>query len=396
MIDISYKNGCKQMSKFYFYGWSFLIVLAYPPLIFTDKLSDALRITCFFLLTLYLFSKTKILLRRHVVSISLLIILIGIQLIQIDFENQVDVRNAGSLFLTLAFAIALDRASTNNVLSAILAKFYIYLFTLIPILMIFAIGFYFVFGGANPFNLNIGAVDSNMFIHTPFGVLLPKFTDSVFLRSTNFFHEPVFLAFFLAINTYLPVIGSGFCARNFNKLNFVGGILTLSFLYGIIVITVLWWRAMLQFRPLRNIIITGFLFILVLLVLNYQVLETMSSLSDRLDRMYIYVSLYPMLSSTELWLGTGFNVATGFDKAMSAGVFSLLYKLGIVGLVSIVTLIWMFARKNMSLLIACLFALFSFEPYLFPLFWLAITSYVVVSRQSSEYAQNSAIVKARA
>jgi len=384
------------MSKFYFYGWPFLIVLAYPPLIFTDKLSDALRITFFFLLTLYLFFSKKILLRRHMVSLSLLIILIGVQLIQIDLENQLDVLNAGSLFMTLAFAIALDRASTNNVLSVVLAKFYIYLFTLIPILMIFAIGFYFIFGAINLFNLNIGAVDSNIFIHTPFGVLLPKFTDSGFLRSTNFFHEPVFLAFFLAINTFLPVNGSGFCARNFNKLNLVGGILTLSFLYGVIVITILWWRTGLQFRLLGNIIIAGFIFILLLLLLNYQVLDMMSSLSDRLARVSIYFSLYPMLSSSEIWLGASFNADTGFDKALSAGAFALLYKLGIVGLVSIVTLIWMFTRKNMVLLIACLFALFSFEPYLFPLFWLAITSYVVVNRRSSEYVQNSVIDKARA
>lgn len=183
------------MSNF-FIGWPFLVILAYPPLVLTEKIPDTLRITFFLLLVLYLFSKTKILLYRHVINFSILTIFIGVNLFRINFENQSDVANAGSLFLTLAFAVALDQASFNNKVSTSLAKFYISLFTLIPILMVFSLVWYFIFGELNLFKLFIGEVGSHEFLYTPFGALIPKFTGSEILRSSNFFHEPVLLAFF--------------------------------------------------------------------------------------------------------------------------------------------------------------------------------------------------------
>jgi hypothetical protein len=396
MTDIFFSDkGYKLMSKFLINGLPFLIILAYPPLVFTNKLPDTLRITLFLLLILYLLSKTKILLYRHVINLSILIIFMGVIFFRINFENQLDLSNGGSFFLTLVFAIALDRASTNSELSAGLVKFYIFLFTLIPILMIFAIGWYFVFGELNLFNLFIGEVGSNQFLYTPFGALLPKFTGSEFLRSTNFFHEPVLVAFFLAINTFLPVTGSGFCARNFNKLNFVGGVLTLSFLYIVIVLFALYWRLGDQLKIRVNKFFLGFVIIFILIVLeqSYQFLGAMSSMHARLDRASLYLSLYPTLSISELWLGSGLNPVTDLNNAINTGVITLLYKFGIVGLISILTLIWMLTRNNTLLFLACLFPLFIYEPYLFPLFWLAITAYVVVSRQSSRHDQNSANFK---
>jgi hypothetical protein len=92
-----------------------------------------------------------------------------------------------------------------------------------------------------------------------------------------------------------------------------------------------------------------------------------------------------MLSISEVWLGAGFNPVAEINNSISTGAFTLLYKFGIVGLVCVATLIWMLTRKNVFLFTACLFALLSYEPYLFPLFWFAIISYVVVSRQSIDY-----------
>ncbi len=373
-------NGFGFTSKFFIWC-GFLIILAYPPLVFTDKLPDEIRISCFFLLTLYLFFKTKILLLRHVVGLSLLTILIVVQLFRIDFQNQLDVRNAASFFLTLTFAVALDRASDNNVLNVILVKFYVFLFTLIPILMIFTICWYYIFGQLNIFNLRIGA-DPNTFLYTPFGTLLPGSLGGIFLRSANFFHEPVFLAFFLGINTYFPVVGSGFCARNFSKLNFVGGILTLSVLYVLIVVAGLLLRGWFQYRLRGKLIITAVVFILI--DLFYPILESISSLNIRLDRASIYFSLYPMLSISELWLGAGFNPVAEINNSISTGLFTLLYKFGIIGLVCVVMLIWVLTRNNIFLFIACLFALLSYEPYLFPLFWFGIISFVSAIRQSTE------------
>ncbi len=386
-------NGYMLLSKSIFNGsWLFLVVLAYPPLVFTDKLSDTLRIFLFFVLTLYLFFKTKILLYRHLVNLSILTTFIVINLFSINFESQLDLSNSASLFLTLAFAIALDRACTNNTLSISLVKFYVFLFTLIPLMMIFTLGWYFFFGELNLHNLQIGEVGSNEFLYTPFGALVPKFTDSVYLRSTSFFHEPVLLAFFLAINTFLSVAGSGFCARNFRKLNFVGGVLTLSYLYFAIVLTLLIWRMRDKFRLNNSLTILYFTFILIALGLGYHALLMTSSLQIRLDRAAIYLSLYPMLSIGDLWLGSGINPHTEFSNAINTGAITLLYKFGIVGLVSIVTLIWMLTHKNILLFIACLFSLFSYEPYLFPLFWLAIISFVAVSRKSFEHVHNSSNV----
>ena len=212
------------------------------------------------------------------------------------------------------------------------------------------------------------------------------------------FHEPVLLAFFLAIYTFLPIIGSGFFARNFNKLNFVGGVLTLSFLYAVIVLLVFCWRLGDQLKLRINNFFLNFVVIFLLIVLeqSYQFLGAMSSMQARLDRASIYLSLYPMPSIDELWLGSGFNTIADINNLINTSAITLLYKFGIVGLFFFITLIWILTRKNTLLFLVCLFPLFTYEPYLFPLFWLAITSYVVVSWQSSEHVQNSANLKSRA
>lgn len=171
--------------------------------------------------------------------------------------------------------------------------------------------------------------------------------------------------------------------------------MTLSLLYVVIVLAVLYWRLTDQLKLRVSKYFLGFVIIFVLIMLeqSYQFIGTISSLHIRLERASIYFSLYPTLSISELWLGSGFNPVTDLDNSINTSAITLLYKFGIVGLISFIALIWMLTRKNTLLFLVCLFPLFTYEPYLFPLFWLAITSYVVVSRKSSKHVQNSANVK---
>ena len=368
----------KTMFKNYFSGWQYLVVLLYPPLVFTYKIPDSLRIALFVFLTTFLFAKIKKLQPRQIVNFFILALLVCVQLSLSDQMSDKDMRNAGSLFLTLSFAVSLNCAANNKKIANDLLTFYINLFSLIPILILLAYAFFFAFGELNLFNLKIGAEGAVAFRYTPFGILFEK---TVIYRSVGFFHEPQLLAFFFAANMFMPLINSDKNNKIFPILNFIGGILTFSFLFFITVLFVYLLKLLLT-KKISNIGIAIVLVIAIIFAIVELRVFDMSSLSERVERAAIYFYLYPSLSTIQVWLGTGFNVDTGYDFAINSGPLSLLYTVGVVGLLSIVILMWTLTYKNYYLFIVCFMAFLSFEPFYYPLFWLAITAYSVASRRN--------------
>ena len=358
----------------------FFPVLLYPPLSFTSKVSDTLRVSLLIALITFLFVRSKKVQSRQLLNLALLFLFAFTQLLLLDFSDWLDVSNALSLILTLLFAISLDTALNNKEIANYLVKFYINLFKLIPVTMLLGLLYFLFWGESDIFNLRIYSKLGDLQYYTPFGILLPK---GAILRSTSYFHEPVLISFYLAMNLFIP---KGCFYRKqererFVLLNFIAGVLTFSFLFWITFFVIFCIHGVIYGNWRIKLSIVFILLCVAFLIFQANVLK-LSSFSQRLERIGIYLYIFPTLSIDQVLLGVGYNVATGHRLHIASGFFALLYKIGVVGMLTVVTLIWRHSQKNYYLLVACFLSMLSFEPYLYPLFWLAIGAYVAADRMN--------------
>lgn len=363
----------------------FMPVLLYPPVMFTGQISPSIRISLFTLLVMYLFLATKYISKKDMQVFFLVLILLVSNLI-VNFASPDSLRTAGSTLLTLAFAWALSRsANSNKQIKENLVRFYTNLFTLIPICSILSVIFLFVFGELNLFNIDAGGHETYLF--TPFGAILTKdfFGIAVVYRSFSFFDEPVYLASFCAANIFLVAPCLKERSNIFLIANVIGGILTFSYLFFVLSFLLFFSKKIptLTFKSgLYLLLLVGSI-----IFLSQVDLFLSSSFSDRIDRINLFFAAMEDANLFQVVFGRGFMQDTGFDRGFSAGLFTTIYEMGILGLVAILFFVNVLSNKKRYIFLLFFVSLLVFEPIKLPLFWMLVVVLSVLLPAKNQFKQ---------
>lgn len=367
----------------------FMPVLLYPPFLLTDKITASLRVSSFVLLIMYLFLATKHISKNDVITFMFLLIL-SASFVSINYADLDGLRTVGSTMLTLVFAWALSRyVKTSERNKENFIKFYTKLFIWIPVCSLLSVIFLFIFGELNLFNIGNGGHDTYLF--TPFGALLAKdFAEigaGVVYRSFSFFCEPVYLAFFCAVNIFLVAPYFKERSRFFLAANVIGGILTFSYLFFVVSFFLFFSKKIASLSFKANLYL---LFLVSLIIISSQMdLFSSSSLGDRINRMNLFFMAMEDTNIFQFMFGRGFAQETGFDRGFSAGLFTTIYEVGIVNLVVIMLFVNALLNKKFYVFLLFFVALLVFEPIKLPLFWV-----LVVVLSIFEHPQKNLLVKA--
>lgn len=367
----------------------FIPVLLYPPVMFTGQVSPSIRISLFTLLVMYLFLATKYISKKDMQVFFLVLILLISNLI-VNFASPDSLRTAGSTLLTLAFAWALSRSvNSNKQIKENLVRFYINLFTLIPICSILSVIFIFVFGELNLFNIDAGGHETYLF--TPFGVILAKdfFGIAVVYRSFSFFDEPVYLASFYAANIFLVAPCLKERSNIFLIANAIGGILTFSYLFFVLSFLLFFSKKIPVFSFKSSLYVL--LLVGLIMILSQVDLFSSSSLGERIDRINLFFAAMEDANLLQVVFGRGFMQDTGFDRGFSAGLFTTIYEMGILGLVAILFFVNVLSNKKRYIFLLFFVSLLVFEPIKLPLFWMLVVVLSVLLPDRNTYSQKKSI-----
>lgn len=363
----------------------FMPVLLYPPVMFTGQISPSIRISLFTLLVMYLFLATQYISKKDMQVFFLVLILLVSNLI-VNFASPDSLRTAGNTLLTLAFAWALSRSvNSNKQIKENLVRFYTNLFTLIPICSILSVIFLFVFGELNLFNIDAGGHETYLF--TPFGAILTKdfFGIAVVYRSFSFFDEPVYLASFCAANIFLVAPCLKERSNIFLIANVIGGILTFSYLFFVLSFLLFFSKKIpaLTFKSgLYLLLLVGSI-----IFLSQVDLFLSSSFSDRIDRINLFFAAMEDANLLQVVFGRGFMQDTGFDRGFSAGLFTTIYEMGILGLVAILFFVNVLSNKKRYIFLLFFVSLLVFEPIKLPLFWMLVVVLSVLLPAKNQFEQ---------
>lgn len=367
----------------------FIPVLFYPPVMFTGQISPSIRISLFALLVMYLFLATRYVSKKDI-QVFFLVLVLSVSNLIINFASLDSLRTAGSTLLTLVFAWALSRsANSNKRIKGNLVRFYIGLFILIPICSLLSVIFLFVFGELNLFNINAGGHDTYLF--TPFGAVLTKDFSGIVMvyRSFSFFDEPVYLASFCAANIFLVAPCLKERSNIFLIANVIGGILTFSYLFFVLSFLLFFSKKIPAFSfksGLYLLLLAG------LIMISSQVdLFSSSSLGERIDRINLFFAAMEDTNLFQVVFGRGFVQETGFDRGFSAGLFTTIYEMGILGLVAILFFVNVLSNKKRYIFLLFFVSLLVFEPIKLPLFWMLVVVLSVLSPDRNTYSQKESL-----
>ena len=242
--------------------------------------------------------------------------------------------------------------------------FYMLSFSIIPLCSVLSIIYYMMLGQFHLFNPYTEAYN---YLYTPFGVLLPKnmFGFNIY-RSFFYFIEPVFLSFFYAVNIfYIPREVND--KYNYFKLaNIIGGILTFSYLFYVLIIVLLFIKSKsISFSFFQKIILV----ILLVLVSQFIDFLAFSSASDRLYRIGLFFSVIKDTTALQFMFGRGFYSYYGFDKNFSAGLFTNIYEMGVINFVFIMVFFYYLSNRRKYMFVLFFIAMLTFDPIKLPFFW---------------------------
>lgn len=230
--------------------------------------------------------------------------------------------------------------------------------------------FLFILGELNLFNIDGGGHDTYLF--TPFGAILTKdFSGiAVVYRSFSFFIEPVYLALFCAANIFLVAPCLKEKSNIFLIANVIGGILTFSYLFFVLSMLLFFYKKIPSFSFKGGFYLLS---LIGLVVIFSQVdLFSSSSLNERIDRISLFFTAMNDTSLFQVMFGRGFAQDTGFDRGFSAGLFTTIYEMGIIGLAAILFFVNILSNKKRYIFLLFFVALLVFEPIKLPLFWMLV------------------------
>ncbi len=367
----------------------FVPILLYPPVMFTGQTSPSIRISLFTLLVMYLFFAAKYVSRKDM-QIFFLMLVLSVSNLIVNFASPDSLRTAGSTLLTLAFAWALSRsANSNKRIKENLVKFYTNLFILIPICSLLSVIFLFIFGELNLFNIDAGGHETYLF--TPFGAILTKDFSGVVMvyRSFFFFDEPVYLASFCAANIFLVAPCLKERSNTFLIVNVIGGILTFSYLFFVLSFLLFFSKKIPAFSFKSGFY--ALLLVGLIMILSQVDLFSSSSLGERIDRINLFFAAMEDANLPQIVFGRGFMQETGFDRGFSAGLFTAIYEMGILGLAVILFFVSALSNKKRDISLLFFVGLLVFEPIKLPLFWTLVVVLSVLLPDRNTYSQKKSL-----
>jgi hypothetical protein len=344
----------------------FLPIIFYNPFFLTEVLYRPLRIGYLLLLSIYLFFSSTRYSKNDALVFGAFLIL-SIIMVLGNSSGTLGLISIGNYLLTIFFGWGLYRyLASSERRSEILIELYVKFFFLAAICSILSILYLPIFG-----ELDLFGIKSNVFIHlvTPFGVVLKKdFYIIEVYRSYFYFVEPVYAGTFYAANIVLVAPYLKDKIRFFIVANLVGGFLTYSFTFYIVLLAL---YAVKKLKSLFTLI--AILIFLLLIIYFIQVNDIMqySSFDDRLERYDLFFMAMDSANSMQSLFGHGVIAVTGDDKAFSSGLATSIFEFGYIG--TVLQMIIIFALRP-SFIIFILFTLTStvIDPIKMPLFWFFI------------------------
>jgi hypothetical protein len=286
----------------------------------------------------------------------------------------------GNYLISIFFGWGLSRyLYVNERRAEAIIELYIKLFFFIPICAILSILFFIIMGDVESLNIYNKAYD---YLVTPFGILIPK--DFVLIkvyRSFFYFIEPVFLAPFYVANIFVIAPYLNRKSRIFIVLNLIGGILTYSYLFAVMMVTVYLVRQVKFSIKAILLIFAGAILIQLLMLIDF---FKHSSLNDRLSQIDLYYDILYNSDVLQLLFGHGF-VVDSTALQFSAGAVSSIYEIGFLNMIFSTLIVIVLTKKTFPVFVIFLISMLAFEPIKQPMFWFLMVamSYALKDREIS-------------
>ena len=347
----------------------FFPIIIYGPFIFSVMVYPPIRIGVFLLLTFYFcFKSTRYF--KYDVHIFCMLLFLSIIMVSRNIMGTPGLFTIGNYLLAIFFGWGLFRYfSTSTRRAEILIGLYVKFFILVSIFSLLSVLFLLTFGELDLFGLNF-KLESYDYKVTPFGLLLPKYFGTIMVhRSCAFFTEPIFVSIFYAANIILIAPYVKVNSRLFFMANVVGGWLTYSYAFYILLIALYIAKNLKSHFTLITMLIL--LFIGMLHYLEIIDVFLYSSLSNRIDRFLLFTRSFGTANTLQLLFGHGVNVPNGHNMAFSSGILVSIFEIGIIG-TALEMLILLTLRPNFMIIVFFIITAAVFDPIKLPLFWFLI------------------------
>jgi hypothetical protein len=310
-----------------------LPALLYPPFISVSYISAETRVF-FILFSLLIILASKIILTPALIFALLIFALhILVATVMTGFSLEGIRRSLGyAVTLVFLFGSAIYFSTLASRYER-LKSYYVSIVNLSVISSAFAIAYFYTLGQFNIFGVSHEVYP---YMVTPFGILLEKnILGTTVVRSFFYFIEPSYAGVFYAINIIVvaPLLGDR--SRIFRVVNVVGGALTFSLTFWVIVLLLP------LFLKVKADLKTLVLFLVLVIALqqagyNIDQFYADTSAGGRSSRLDNFESLFFSADWNKIWFGHGFIHATGFETAFSAGLLDSLHQTGIFGTVTLI------------------------------------------------------------
>ena len=348
----------------------FLPIILYGPFVFSTMVYPPIRIGAYLLLSFYLFFKSTCYFKKDVLIFCILFLL-SIFLVSGNRSGTIGLFSTGNFLLTMFFGWGLFRYfSTSTRRAEILIELYVKFFFLVSIFSLLSVLFLLTFGELDLFGFNLNPlVNPYPYKVTPFGYLLEKRFGSITVyRSFFYFIEPVYLSIFYAANIFLIAPYIKVNSRLFFMANVVGGLLTYSYAFYIMLI------ALYIAKNLKShFILISMLILLFILMYYLQIIDVFlySSYNQRLERLLLFTTSIETANTSELLFGHGVRTDPGFSMGFSSGLAVSIYELGIIPTV-LEMLILFRLRPSFIIFVFFIIASAVIDPIKLPIFWFLI------------------------
>lgn len=355
---------------------AFVISLCYPPLLFYQFINETFRIILFAIILISLFAMqlSRVYLKNKIPTIaSLWLFLLLYILASLYINGQESFRSALGYSMILLFALSIFSIMNSQRCKEFTDQFlklYTGLFFLIPVCCIINVFINVFLPSLNIFSAYFSDKDYQ-YLGSPLGLVVVKPIMGISIyRSFFFFIEPVYLALFYLINVFVIKEYVKSFNHSFTTLNIIGGIVTFSYLFfaGYIILKILK-------LPILNKVVLLSVFGLTFFIFQDVILSDFIDSSSSDDRLFRIEGAFAFIQNadiTKILFGLGFLYDIGLDRGISSGLLSTIIENGILGLIFLLTVMVLFAQKNLTIIIIIFLGLLTIEPFKFPLFWLTI------------------------
>lgn len=347
----------------------FFPVILYSPLYFYSFFPEVTRVTLFAIMCVFLFFSS---LRVTTKDVAILILLSTLSLIAItgNENDTIQLKHFAGYLLLMLFGWSLHRyllGSKKRV--EVLINLYCKFFYLAVICSVLSLLYFYIVGDIEL----LGDRVKLKFYSTPFGIIfLKNFFGLQLPRSVFFFHEAVHAGIFYAANIVIVSPLLKHKSRGFALVNLIGGILTISLTFYVLLFAFFLFNKKITFRKIINVLI---LFLAIYFAIQISELYLYSSYGDRFFRLEQFLIEMNQATSSQLFFGHGIKSYSGAEgcqttcRAFNSGITIAIYELGLIIFVLQLILLFVFTRFNRLLILFFFIAALVLDPIKMPLFW---------------------------